>query len=743
MIALHTGTMTIGRAPSADVVLEHPWVASTHARLESIAGAHHVIAVEGEVLVGGAAIKDAVLHDGDIVRLPDKTTANLVTLVYRNPLAPRIAPVQHFATPPGHARLTIGRAGTDIVLDQPLVARRHAELLWQDNKHVLRDLGSEHGTWVNGTRVQGPRSLAPGDVVQIGTFRLTYDGDSLDSFDQRGAIRVDARNIKREVPGKVLLDTTTLSIEPCEFVAIVGASGAGKSTLMMALCGFERATGGNITINGDDLYAGYDAYRSIVGYVPQEDILHRTLSVTRALHHAARLRLPADTADSELEARIANVLDAVDMTEHRDKRIDQLSGGQRKRVSIACELLNDPLLLFLDEPTSGLDPGLERKLMFTLRRLADAGRTVVLITHATQNIRVCDHIIYLVEGKMVYFGPPAQALEFFGVEDFADIYAATDEPDKIEERAETWQAKYRESLQHQKYVIERPARAPSAPSVEQHAEAERRAQSAAQSRWRQLQILSRRYVELLLSDKKNLALLLLQAPIIGLLLLFVSKHDGLVADRIEAKKLVFMLALTGVWFGVINSAREICKEVAVLRRERLGGLSQTAYLGSKLIVLAGLVTIQSALLVGVLAAHLTLPAHGILMPSLLEIYLTVLLSGFAGITLGLALSAIASTPDKAMSLIPIVLVPQVLFAGVMFLLAGATSVVGWLVSARPAVDALSAIVDINHLPSQIPIPFPYEPEHAHTARILLVAWAALLLQSLGFASIAWWKIRKP
>lgn len=739
VVALGGEPITIGRSESADVVLAHPWVAPTHARLESIAGAHHVIAVEGDVLVGGAAVKDAVLHDGDVVRLPDKATANLVTLIYRNPLAPRIAPVQHFATPPGKAVLTIGRTDANIILDQPLVARRHAELHWQDNHHVLRDAGSRYGTWVNGTRITS-RVLAPGDVVQIGTFRLTYDGDSLDSFDQRGAIRIDARDLKREVPDKVLLDATTLSIEPCEFVAIVGASGAGKSTLMMALCGFQRATGGTVMINGDDLYAGYDAYRSIVGYVPQDDILHRTLTVSRALHHAARLRLPPDTAESELEARIDRVLDDVDMIDHRHKRIDQLSGGQRKRVSIACELLGDPLLLFLDEPTSGLDPGLERKLMFTLRRLADGGRTVVLITHATQNIKMCDHIVYLVEGKMVYFGPPGQALEFFGVDDFADIYAATDEPDKIEERAETWQAKYRESLQHQKYVVERPARAPAAPSIEQHAEKERRAKAATQSPWRQLQILCTRYFELLLSDRKNLALLLLQAPVIGLLLLLVSHRNGLIDSRIEAKKLVFMLALTGVWFGVINAAREICKESAVLRRERLAGLSPGAYLTSKLVVLAALVIMQSALLVGVLALRLDMPAHGIVMPALVEIYFTVVLAGFAGVALGLALSAVAATPDKAMSLIPIVLVPQVLFAGVMFMLKGATSFIGWGVSSRPAVDALSAIVDMNALPS--PIPLPYEPEHAHSASILLISWAALAGQSAVFSILAWWKLRK-
>ncbi len=737
---LGNGPVTIGRAATADVVLGAPWIAEAHARLDLIAGAHHVIAVGGAVLLGGAPVTDAVLHDGDVVRLPDPTTRSLVTLVYRNPLAPRIAPVHHFATPPGGKLLSIGRADCDIVLDQPLVARRHAELVWERDHHVLRDLGSANGTWVNGVQIVGQRTLAPGDVVQIGTFRLTYDGDSLDSFDQRGAIRVDARMVKREVPGRVLLDETTLSIEPCEFVAIVGASGAGKSTLMMALCGFERATGGTIMINGDDLYSGYDAYRSIVGYVPQDDILHRSLSVTRALHHAARLRLPKDTAEDEIAARIASVLDQVDMTEHADKRVDQLSGGQRKRVSIACELLADPLLLFLDEPTSGLDPGLERKLMFTLRKLADAGRTVVLITHATANITMCDHIVYLVEGKMVYFGPPVQALDFFGVDDFADIYAATDEPEKYEESAEAWQAKYRESLQYQKYVVERPARAPAAPSVEQHAEKERRAKSFTQSSWRQLAILCRRYFELLVADRKNLTLLLLQAPIIGLLLVLVSHGDALVASKIEAKKLVFMLSLTGVWFGVINSAREICKEAAVLKRERLAGLRPGAYLASKLLVLTLLVLVQTALLLGTLCIRVKLPAHGVVLPAALELYITIALCGIAGIALGLALSAIATTPDKAMSLIPFVLVPQVLFAGVMFMLKGVTSAIGWLVSARAGVDALSAIVDLNALPA--PLPLPYEPQYAHEPKIVLVAWAALVAQATLFSIAAWWKLRR-
>ncbi len=763
---LRGDTVTIGRAPDCDVVLTPTWVAPVHARLVLVAGAHHVVAVDGApVLLGGVAVTDAVLHDGDLVRLSDPATASLATLVYRNPQVPPIAKLHHFATPPGQALLTIGRAGADIVLDQPLVSRRHAELAWEAGHHVLRDCGSRHGTWVNGQSVRGGRVLAAGDQVQIGTFRLTYDGDSLDSLDQHGCIRLDVRDLRRVVAsGRVLLDATTLSIEPCEFVAIVGASGSGKSTLMMAMCGFQRATSGQVAINGDDLYAGYDAYRSIVGYVPQDDILHRALPVARALHHAARLRLPADTAPAELEARVAHVLEAVEMTAHRDKRVDELSGGQRKRVSIACELLADPLLLFLDEPTSGLDPGLERKLMHTLRRLADGGRTVVLITHATANIRVCDHIAFLVAGKLVYFGPPSQALAFFAVDEFADIYATTDAaadsavsphrptrarvspepgPEAIvgpAAEAAVWQERYRASLQHQSYVVARPARAPARPSVAQRAEKERRARSYALSRWRQLAILSRRYAELILADRRNLALLLLQAPLIGVLLVLVSRGDAFTADRIEAKKLIFMLATTGVWFGVINSAREICKEAAILRRERLAGVRAGPYLASKAVVLFALVLVQSAVLLGVVAVRVDLPADGIVVPAALELYVTIALAGLAGLGLGLCVSAVASTPDKATSLIPIVLVPQVLFGGVMFTLHGATATASWLVPSRAAVDALSATTDTNRLGGVFR--FAAEPQYAHTQAVLLLAWATLVGQALVFGAIAWWTLRR-
>ena len=728
VVELTAGTLAIGSAVESDVLLVASWVAARHARIDEVGGAHQITPDTdvGTVLVGGKVIAEpTMLHDGDVVRLPDPSTHGLVTLVYRNALAPRIAAIQHFATPPGTAVLRIGRSDADIVLDTPLVSRHHADLLWQNDRHVLRDAGSAHGTFVNGRQI-GEQPLAPGDVVQIGTFRLTYDGDSLDSFDQRGAIRIDARDVMRIANGATILHPTTLSIEPCELVAIVGASGAGKSTLMTALCGFTRATSGKIAINGDDLYAGYDTYRSIIGYVPQDDILHRALTVDRALFHAARLRLPSDTKPDEIAAAITRVLAEVDMTEHRHKRIEMLSGGQRKRVSIACELLADPVLLFLDEPTSGLDPGLERKLMYTLRRLADGGRTIVLITHATQNIKVCDHIAFLSAGRLVYFGPPSQALEFFGVGDFADIYAKIDIPSDAPRLEDSYHA----SLQYQKYAVERPARAPvNGPSREQREENERRSKSFAQSRWRQLSILTRRYLELIFADKKNLVLLLLQAPVIGGLLVLVSTPDSLTTGRIEAKKLIFMLATTGVWFGVINAAREICKEDTVLRRERLAGLRPGPYVASKVVVLALLVLVQSALLLGVVALRTHLPPF----PAAIELYFVIVGAGMAGIALGLCVSAIATTPDKATSLIPLVLVPQVVFAGIMFSLHGVTQLIAWGVSAHAAVDAMSDVVDMNELSAPMMMP-------ADQLMSLASAYSTLAAQTLVFSLIAWYTL---
>src|SRR6266542_3167261 len=549
-VPLATQPLVLGRAPTNDIVLTSRFVSARHARIEPEGAAHRIIDIgstngifsEGKRLAANTPLK---LADGDVLRIGDPATGNFVTLTYRNPLVSRAAQAgtvaQSYPPDPNDPQMTIGREGSEIVVENPQVSRQHAVIDRMGGRHVLRDVGSTNGTFVNGQRIT-EHTLTPGDVIQIGAFKLVYDGDSLDQYDQRGALRIDARNLSRTVrrDGKtrMILKDVSLSIEPREFVALVGGSGTGKSTLMNALSGYAQATGGHVLVNGDDYYRNFDAYRTVLGYVPQDDIIHRTLPVDRALGYAAELRLPADTAPAEITQRIARVLEDVEMAPHRDTLVDNLSGGQRKRVSIGAELLADPSLFFLDEPTSGLDPGLEKKMMYTLRRLADSGRTVVLVTHATANISQCDHVAFMSDGRLVYFGPPAEALQFFNVGsgDFADIYtklegaASEQDPDRwlVVQRdlqaeyaawqhqwgqgsgvrgqggpptpdprsptpgaptlAELWEIKFRASPQYATYVAGRLAQAPAGP-VAGGAEGAAGARAPKVSRLRQFGIL--------------------------------------------------------------------------------------------------------------------------------------------------------------------------------------------------------------------------------------------------------------
>ncbi|HET7375612.1 MAG TPA: ATP-binding cassette domain-containing protein, partial [Anaerolineae bacterium] len=424
--------------------------------------------------------------------------------------------------------LTIGRAtDCDLRLDSPLVSHHHARLERSGPAHLLIDLNSTNGTFVNSQRIDRAQ-LNAGDIVQIGPYRITYHPTAMSQVIswQRG--RLDALHLTRRVAGdRIILDDVSLSIAPREFVAIVGASGSGKSTLLNALSGFEPAEG-RVIFNGDDFYRHFDLYRNLIGYVPQDDILHRDLPVMQALRYSARLRLPNDTSAPEIDARIDRVLAEVEMEAQHDQIVGQLSGGQRKRVSISAELLAEPGVFFLDEATSGLDPGLEKRLMFTLRRLADAGRTVVLITHATANITQCDQVAFLSEGQLVFFGPPAEALEFFGVKEFADIYG------EIERDPQLWDKRFRESSYYERYVMNRLsqlAHRESQAAAESASPATRSTLSAPRGNvLRQFSILTQRYFELVARDKVLLTVLLAVMPLVGALLAAIAQPSALVGD---------------------------------------------------------------------------------------------------------------------------------------------------------------------------------------------------------------------
>lgn len=766
-VALGRAPLTLGRDPGSSVLLSSRFVSGKHARIEPDGKGYRIIdlgSTNGLLRAGRRlpAQSAVPLSDGDILRIGDPATGSFVSLHFHDPRA-RGAPaeatiVKRHPLPPSRTRVTLGRAGSDIELDNPVVSRRHAVIERVAGGLWLRDLGSTNGTFVDGRRV-GRQQLSPGAVIQIGPFKLGYDGQGLAEHDQRGALRIDGRRLSREVSGgRLILRDVSISIAPREFVALVGGSGAGKSTLMKALAGYLAPSFGQVSVNGDDFYAQLDAYRALLGYVPQDDTLHRDLPVRRALAYTARLRLPADTDRAEIAQRIARVLEDVDMSAHADKRIDQLSGGQRKRVSIAAELLADPSLFFLDEPTSGLDPGLEKRMMYTLRRLADAGRTVVLVTHATANIAQCDHVVFMAEGRMIYFGPPAEALGFFQVEsgDFADIYTRLEgfadpaDPERwlIAQRdlgaelaafqrahagkarapslAELWEMRYRASPAYARYVIKRLGEAP-APGDEARARAHRRPRPPASS-LRQLGILGQRYLDLMFQDRQNLVILLLQAPVIGYLTTFVTRPDALVGPRasaFDARTILFMLSTVAVWFGIINAAREITKESAVFRRERLAGLRIGPYVLSKVLVLTLLVLLQSAALLALIGNDVRLPAAGVWLTGPAELFITTALTSLAGLSLGLCISASAKTPDRAISFVPLALIPQILFSGVLFPLGNGyttTRVFSLFTVSRWAMDAYGTSVNLGKLPPASRI---VPAEIVFTRDNLLTRWGIL------------------
>ena len=663
-------------------------------------------------------------------------------------------------------KVTIGRSFDNIAkLPHPQVSAYHAYVERKGSRYTLVDCNSTNHTYVNGrsiTRVV----LQNNDEIRIGPFLFIYRNGQLLQQTMNPVIGIKAFQLQKvvKVKGKEkpLLRNISLAIPEKKFVALVGASGAGKSTLMDALNGMRPAEG-KVLYDGKDYYTYFEEFRSQVGYVPQDDIIHRDLAVKRALYYAARLRLPADFSKRQIEERVKEVLNDVDMMEHKDKRISDLSGGQRKRVSIALELLPMPSVFFLDEPTSGLDPGLDRKMMELLKKLASQGQTIILVTHATANITACDYICFLAGGYMVYFGPPGKAPAFFGYrnDNFTDIYIVLSEAK--EKELSDRERQFHNSLEQKEYVEKLLNQAVSTGSKKQRPKAKPRGNP-----WRQFGLLSLRYMELLLNDWRNLLVLILQAPIIALLLVILIKYgigaggfdpanamqcpttaqvlnhsgnliypavpdvahpvvskscssllhflstnargqayakgrggpsqalqDFIIPGPGDASTILFIMAFAAIMFGCINAAREIVKELSIYRRERMVCIGITPYIFSKMLVLALLCLFQCAVLVWIV--NWIDPFHkGILLPGYFEVYITLSLTSLAGLMMGLTVSAWVSNTDRAMSVVPVLLIPQVIFSGALFPLTnGPLQVLGSLFAVRWSMAALGSSVGLH------------------------------------------------
>jgi ABC-type multidrug transport system ATPase subunit len=559
----------------------------------------------------------------------------------------------------------IGRdEDNDVTVHDLLVSRHHAELRAQrDGGYELVDLGSRNGTFVNGRRVERAR-LQDLDVLSVGHHLFRLVGSQLEEYVDEGRISFEVNGLTvRAAPGKVLLDDVGFALDERSFVAVLGPSGSGKSTLLNALTGFKQATEGTVLYGGRDLYAEYDELRARIGFVPQDDIVHAALTIREALGYAARLRFPSDVPAADLARRVEEIAEELGLAARADVPIDRLSGGQRRRVSVGLELIAQPSLLFLDEPTSGLDPGYERSLMELLRGLADDGRTVVVVTHSVQSLRLCDRVMFLAPGGHVaYFGPPQFAAAYFGCDDLQKAFQQLSTGDGAD-----WGRRFRESPYHADYVV-RASHDESAPIAAPARE--RRPRERPREWLSQFGMLTRRYARVMASDRRNLALTLAQPPLLGLLMLAAlpageltapASGDVRVVSRAGLVLLVVVLGMT--WLGASNAIREVVKELPIYRRERAVGLSVSAYVASKVTVLGALTILQAAVLIPIALARQGSPAGGSLIGwPLLELIAAGALAGLASMGLALLISSLAGTVDRAMTVLPLVLVLQMLLA---------------------------------------------------------------------------------
>jgi ABC transport system ATP-binding/permease protein len=615
-------------------------------------------------------------------------------------------------------QLSVGRAqDNDLRLDGLQISNHHARFARTNGNVSVEDAGSTNGVYVNGERISGRRAVQLSDVIQIGPFVLQADSaQGVAVYDTRSKTRIDCINITKIVKNRSgggtikLLDDVGITIQPNEFVGLLGPSGAGKSTLMDALNGMRPASSGYVLVNNLDLYRHLDSLKQSIGYVPQDDIIHRELTVYRTLYYVARLRLSRDVSRREIDQIVNEVMDVTGLSERRDVAISQLSGGQRKRVSIAVELITKPSVIFLDEPTSGLDPATEEKIMKLFRQIAESGRTVILTTHAMENVKLFDKIVVLMRGKLVFYGPPQEALAHIKADSFKDLYDKLEAPidqqvasippevksqkgalkkyrEQISEHvAEDWKKKFQQTDQYRRFVVEPLSALPrdgrqSAPSKQR---------MGIFATIRQWGTLTRRYIEVLTRDKFNLLILFGQAPIIAFLTYLV------VPDKSPRDFPYFVLALVAIWFGTSVASREIIRERAVYTRERMVNMRLFPYVGSKLFVLSMIVSLQCLLLYGSLkfmhyAGLMSVPGWAIPQIAI------VLITAMVGIALGLFISAIVKTSEMATSMVPLILIPQILFSGLVGVPQNTARVISTVIPATWAFDGIKRFSTLDTL----------------------------------------------
>jgi ABC-type multidrug transport system ATPase subunit/pSer/pThr/pTyr-binding forkhead associated (FHA) protein len=709
-------TITVGRVPENDIVIDSQIVSRFHAQIKQAHGGYQLVVLpsaSNPVLFEGRPLTAPHrLAHGDVLRIGSLDPGLMVTMTYDSPSeAAEEAPVHvQFGE---KTALQFGRdPQNDVVLDTPIVSRFHAQIERIGQRYRIRDLNSSNGTFVNEQRIDQEIWLKPEDTIRIGQHRFVMGVDELAQFDETAGLRADAINLQKWVQKNLnILQDISVVFKPREFIVIVGQSGGGKSTLLDAISGYRPATHGQVLINDVDAYKNFDAIRNNIGYVPQRDIIHMELTVYQAMDYAARLRMPPDTTSKERHRRIMEVLDDLDLTHRKDVQVSGLSGGQQKRVSIGVELITEPGLFFLDEATSGLDPGTETSLMQLLRRLADQGRTIVLVTHATKNVMLADKVIFLARGGyLTWFGPPDEALEYFNQYrteherrtssmEFDKIYSILENPSLG--TPEEWDHRFREHtayynhilqpLQEKQHAVSGRSKTPATP-VRRTPKPKSRPQVSA---LRQFLILSSRNIKILTRDKVSLVLMLFAAPFAGLLDLLIGSASGREAfDFYKGSPETiltsfFIVIIFSMFIGSLSQMREIVKEDQVYRRERLVNLKILPYVLSKVWV-AGLLSLYHAFAyVGIHYLAFEMPGGTL---EFVLMYVTMVFLVFSGMMLGLFASAWSSNANTVPMFVILLIMPNIVLSGALVTLPGPVTAPA---STRWAFEAFMSITGVG------------------------------------------------
>ena len=660
---------------------------------------------------------------------PRSSEGNLATSMLKI-----LRPGRSAEAPPGSIK--IGRAtDNDIVIPDVLASRHHATLVQTAAGTEIQDNRSINGTFVNGARVESAL-LRDGDVVTIGNVDLVFVGGTLGRRTETEAATrtggLDAHGVTWTIENnKTLLDNISLTARPGTLTAVIGPSGAGKSTFARLVAGYTHPTSGTVTFEGHNIHAEYASLRSRIGMVPQDDVVHGQLTVNQALMYAAELRLPPDTTKEDCRQVVTQVLEELEMTRHADTRVDKLSGGQRKRASVALELLTGPSLLILDEPTSGLDPALDRQVMTMLRQLADAGRVVLVVTHSLTYLDVCDQVLLLAPGgKTAFCGPPSQIGPSMGTTNWADIFSSVaSDPDAAQQR-----------------FLAQSGPQPPQPPAQKPADLGTPTRTSLR---RQFSTIARRQLRLIVSDRGYFVFLALLPFIMGMLSLAVPGTvrfgipDPFSDAPNEPGQILVLLNVGAIFMGTALTIRDLIGERAIFRREQAVGLSTTAYLLAKICVYTVFAVVQSAIVTAIVVWGKGAPTQGAVMlgnPSL-ELFVDIAATCVASAMVGLALSAVAKSNEQIMPLLVVAIMSQLVFSGGMIPVTDRLLLdqMSWVTPARWGFAASASTADLIKL-----VPGPLMPKDSHwehTPSAWLFNMAMLAAISIGYVSFVRWKIR--